>query len=89
MRETQPDYFTVFEETFSRETPIKRKPLVTPQKTSKAKIAAILVVMLFGVSSAAVALTINQRTHSATSKWEPSATFVTMPGIAGFEVALY
>ena len=90
MRETdQTDYFTVFEGTFSRQVPLKRMPPVVPQKTSKGKVAAILAVMLLGVSTAAVALTVNQRSHSAKPTWEHSATFVTMPGLAGFEDALY
>ncbi len=91
MRDTdQSDYFTVFEGTFSRQVPLKRTPRVAPQqKTSKGKVAAFLVVMLLGVSTAAVALTVNQRAHSAKSTWEPSATFVTLPGIAGFQDALY
>jgi hypothetical protein len=86
----QADYFTVFEGTFSRQVPVQRKPPVAPlQKTTKSKVATILVVLLLGVSTAAVALTVNQRAHTAKSNWAPSATFVTMPGIASFEDALY
>src|SRR5262245_10337383 len=90
MRETeQPDYFTVFEGTFSRQVPLKRKPTVTPQKAATGKVAAILAVMLLGVSTAAVALTVNQRAHTAKSSWERSGNVISMPGIASFEDALY
>ena len=84
------EYFTVFEGTYSKQCPVNRRPpLPQPQTSAKGKVAIALALFVLGASTAAAALTASHRANVAGSNWHQSATFINLPGVVGFEDALY
>ena len=91
MGENHPtEYFTVFEGTYSKECPVNCRPSAAPQPqtSAKGKIAITLALLVLGATTA-VALTASQQANVAGPNWQHSATFINLPGVVGFEDALY
>jgi hypothetical protein len=91
MGENQPyGYFTVFEGTYSKDSPMNRRPSAgRPQTSTKGKVAITLALLLLGASTATAAFTVSQRAHVGGPTWVQSATFGSLPGIVTVEDALY
>jgi hypothetical protein len=91
MRENNPsEYFTVFEGIYSKQRPVNRRPATTPkpQTSVKGKVAITLALLVLGATASA-ALTTRQQANVAGPSWQYSATFINLPGVVGFEDALY
>jgi hypothetical protein len=90
MGENQPyGYFTVFEGTYSKDSPMNRRPSAgRPQTSAKGKVAITLALLMLGATTA-VALTASHHANVAGHNWQHSATFINLPGVVGFEDALY
>ena len=91
MGENQPfGYFTVFEGTYSKDSPINRRPSAgRPQSSAKGKVAITLALLFLGASTATAAFTVSHRAHVAGPIWVQSATVVSLPGIMTLKDALY
>jgi hypothetical protein len=91
MGENHPsEYFTVFEGTYSKGCPVNRRPAAPrPQTSAKGKIAITLALLVLGASTAGAALMASQHANVAGPNWQHSATYINLPGVVGFEDALY
>jgi hypothetical protein len=91
MRENNPsEYFTIFEGIYSKQRPVNRRPAAAPrpQTRVKGKVAITLALLVLGATASA-ALTTRQQANVAGPSWQHSATFINLPGVVGFEDALY
>ena len=68
---------------------IAGRRLPQPQTSAKGKVAITLALLVLGATTAAVALTASHRANVAGPNWQQSATFINLPGVVGFEDALY
>ncbi len=79
-----------FEGTYSTESRVRRGAVARPTKAnSTGKIAALLVVLVVGASTAAGALTATLRANGAKSDEVYAPRYIKLPTVAHFEDALY